>query len=47
MRARLNVTALLAVVLPALTVGALALVRPADVDDAPTRRARPASTWPS
>ena len=34
LRARLNLTAVLAVVLPALTVGALALVRPADVDEA-------------
>ena len=33
LRARLNLTAVLAVVLPALTVGALALVRPADVDE--------------
>ncbi len=33
LRARLNLTALLAVALPALTVGALALVQPADVDD--------------
>ena len=33
-RARLNVTAVLAVLLPALTVGALSLVRPADVVEA-------------
>ena len=34
LRARLNVTAALAVVLPLLTVGALSLVRPAGTDDA-------------
>ncbi len=33
LRARLNVTAALAVLLPVLTVGALSLVRPADVED--------------
>jgi hypothetical protein len=33
LRARINVMALLAVALPALTVGALALVQPADVDE--------------
>ena len=33
LRARLNLTAVLAVLLPALTIGALALVRPADVDE--------------
>jgi hypothetical protein len=33
LRSRLNVTALLAVVLPVLTVAVLALVRPADVDE--------------
>ena len=32
LRARLNLTAVLAVLLPALTIGALALVRPASVD---------------
>jgi hypothetical protein len=32
-RARLNITALLGVLLPALTVGALSLVRPADLPD--------------
>jgi hypothetical protein len=37
LRARLNVTAVLAVVLPALTIGALWLVRPAEVAD--TRQA--------
>ena len=48
LRARLNLTAVLAVCCPLLTVGALALVRPAERGRRRrTRPARPASTWRS